>query len=180
MRCQPTRLLKLDLTHPTKPSPQEPKIETQPDDQNEASDHSSDQDNSADQQDDAVVPRLEVSDLPSDGDSLSDEEQIIKRDVEVQDAVESDKEDDSSPEREQEESTPLLESVEFSDLKSTTQIIFVPNAKKLGSQSGTRYHNYQKATSIEEARKLGATTGDLKYDLGRGFLKVTSLLSTTS
>ena len=39
LRCQPTRLLKLDLTQHIKPSTQEPNIETQSDDQDEASDH---------------------------------------------------------------------------------------------------------------------------------------------
>eukprot|EP00747_Dinoflagellata_sp_TGD_P183793 gnl/TRDRNA2_/TRDRNA2_38940_c0_seq1.p1 gnl/TRDRNA2_/TRDRNA2_38940_c0~~gnl/TRDRNA2_/TRDRNA2_38940_c0_seq1.p1 ORF type:complete len:302 (-),score=84.01 gnl/TRDRNA2_/TRDRNA2_38940_c0_seq1:58-963(-) len=45
------------------------------------------------------------------------------------------------------------------------------NPKRPGSQSYTRYDKYKKAKTPDEALRLGAAEGDLKFDWSRGYYK---------
>lgn len=45
------------------------------------------------------------------------------------------------------------------------------NPKKLGSDAFERYAKYSSARSVQEAVRLGAWKGDLKYDESKGYLK---------
>jgi len=46
------------------------------------------------------------------------------------------------------------------------------NPKRVGTKSFERYENYKSAKSIQQAIDIGATMGDLKWDLERHYLKL--------
>ena len=46
------------------------------------------------------------------------------------------------------------------------------NPKQKSSKSYQRYENYKSATTIDEAKKLGATLGDMENDYKKGLLKI--------
>lgn len=45
------------------------------------------------------------------------------------------------------------------------------NPKRPGSNAFDRYERYKRAKSMDEALSMGAITGDIRFDLTRGFLK---------
>jgi len=45
------------------------------------------------------------------------------------------------------------------------------NPKRIDTKSFERYENYKSAKSIQQAIDMGATIGDLKWDLERHYLK---------
>lgn len=60
-------------------------------------------------------------------------------------------------------------------LNDETPIRYEKNPKKPGSSSYERYQNYMTAKTIQEARNLGATTRDLRYDYKHKYLKKTDV-----
>lgn len=48
------------------------------------------------------------------------------------------------------------------------------NPKKRGTKAGDRYEVYKSARTVEEAKRLGASNGDLTHDFKKGFLKADS------
>lgn len=46
----------------------------------------------------------------------------------------------------------------------------IPSPKTSGSESGIRYERYMYATSLKQARELGATTKDINWDYDRGYI----------
>jgi hypothetical protein len=48
----------------------------------------------------------------------------------------------------------------------------VPNPKKLGSASYDRYARYVEGMTVSQALSAGITSGDLKWDEGRGFITI--------
>lgn len=46
-----------------------------------------------------------------------------------------------------------------------------PNPKRIGTSSGDRYEKYMTATTVNEARALGAAPGDIVHDFKKGLLK---------
>tara|TARA_E500000178_G_scaffold270058_1_gene267944 strand:+ start:704 stop:1462 length:759 start_codon:yes stop_codon:yes gene_type:complete len=58
--------------------------------------------------------------------------------------------------------------------------IDIKNPKQIGSAAYDRYELYKKATSIKDAKKLGATAGDIRFDVGKGYIRVTNTNDLTS
>ena len=54
------------------------------------------------------------------------------------------------------------------------------NPKYVGSAAYNRYELYKKATSIKDAKKLGATADDIRFDVGKGYIRVTNTNDLTS
>ena len=52
------------------------------------------------------------------------------------------------------------------------KIIFDENRRRQGTAVWTRYENYKQATTIKEARDLGATAADIKYDFKKGWFSL--------
>jgi hypothetical protein len=46
-----------------------------------------------------------------------------------------------------------------------------PNPKRTSSKSGERYEKYMKAKTVNEAIRLGACQGDIKFDWNNGYMK---------
>lgn len=61
--------------------------------------------------------------------------------------------------------SPVLKEMPGEDVK----IVFDENHRRHGTAVWTRYENYKLATTIREARVLGATTADLKKDFEKGW-----------
>jgi len=62
-------------------------------------------------------------------------------------------------------------SPEVGTLSAETRISYVENPKKSGSKSFERYEGYKHASTVAEARRLGASNSDIMHDWQKGFLK---------
>ncbi len=63
---------------------------------------------------------------------------------------------------------------------NTLIYIDADNPKIEGTSAYNRYELYKKATTIKEAKKLGATAEDIRFDVGKGYIRVTSNSDMTS
>ncbi len=80
---------------------------------------------------------------------------------------------DTDSSKESETNTSFLKQPTVKDLKPSTLIIFIQkNPKMKGTKSHERYEGYKKSKTVAEARRLGASAGDLGWDLNKGYLRI--------
>mmetsp|Transcript_6071 Transcript_6071/g.11170 ORF Transcript_6071/g.11170 Transcript_6071/m.11170 type:complete len:721 (-) Transcript_6071:159-2321(-) len=82
--------------------------------------------------------------------------------------------------RKSERKPKLRRSFLMPSLRDDDKIMYRPNSKSMGTLSRQRYEGYMHATTVGEARRLGAYRYDFTFDWNRGLIVITELATQPS